>query len=436
MVAHDGFVFAGKYNTNEVYFGSAADLSDLHGLASEDPNVIKVGPAGNYVKGAVSYAGSLYFSRSDGLYKMDADRSAARKVLDYQDQYSANNFNSMAVFNGQIIFSVNDQVFSWNGARVSPITPPYLTDTFPYLYYITYGNFITVGNLLYCSAKISDASGDALLIYDGVGWTKAFRTDNTVSINNISLLTATTHNGNMLVIDMPGASPMNGVFTMPINSSRDVTTPPYPTGTPNSLITSRIDAGFRRVQKSTPSILVEASSVDTTRYLKVYYRLDTNTAWLPWGGVDGTTNTIKTNGVIELTKPTTTAPTNEYYWIQFRIDLVTTNSSYTPALEGLSLRLILRPKTSYGASFIVIGENEVPFGTAGSTETRDSYGILSDIKVARESASPVQFTDIWGDSYLVYVTSVSDVIGETDSDDTGPHPDHKHLLQVNIVEAK
>lgn len=435
IMAHDGYVYAGKYGTNQVYFGSAEDLSDLHGDPTDDPNVIRVGTPGRPVTGAISFAGDLFFARYDGLFRMDKDRSAARRVLDYSDQISSANFKSLVNFNGSLVFPISNKLYQWNGTRVSPITPPRISNTFPYTAYKDFRCFNVAGNFLYLIATTDDTNQyNDLLAFDGVGWFRLhrFASEDTHPITNATMLWTPTAGAiyQLFVADH------EKIAAIPFDRYPDFPKNYFPTTGQHSLITSRLDAGFRRIQKSSPSVIIEGSNLsEGHRYLKLYYRLNNDTDWTAWGGTDGTTNLINTDGVTELGNPKGTAnSTLEYYWIQLRVDFVTDSANQSPILEGITLRLLMRPDTNYGHSFTIVAGEETEYAGA-RTDDRDPYAIITDLRACRDSKAPVEFIDPFGISRQVYVTSVNELAVEEQLQDMGAHPHIEHQIMINLIET-
>jgi hypothetical protein len=439
LIGHDGFVYAGKDGTNRVHYGSAVDLSDMEG-AADDPAAILVGPAGRSVLGAVSFMGDLYFYRYDGMFRMDKDRSAARRVLDFNDQVHPYNFASVCVFNGSLYFPIRNQLYQWNGTRVALVTPSRLTDVYPYVHYTKFDNLNVVGNFLYMTAKTSDANNYYdLLCFDGVGWHRLQRltTVNGDSIGSMRFLTGGTVNDWLWFNHFSLDSGVSGVYYIPLRQQDEFPYASFPTTGTHSLITSKFDAGFRRIIKSTPSLLVEANNLSAGHYyLKVYYRLDNATDWTAWGGTDGTTNLITTSGVTELTNPTGAAAgsTIEYYWIQFRVDFITDTAAQSPILEGLTLRLLMRPNTNYGFSFDILLEQDFEFGVHSGID-RDPYDMLQDLRAVRDSKAPILFTDIFGYSHKAYMTSINELATEWKPEGVGQDENIQHRVTVNLVEV-
>lgn len=426
-VIHNGQVYAGKDATHFVHYASETTLSDLEGT-DDDPGVIKVGSDEVATSGAIVYAGGLYVSKDDGLYNVGED-NIARRVLDYTAERSSDNFRSMAIHNGYVYFPIRDRIYQWNSSRLADVTPNKLNDTFPYKTYGRFRHFVAVGQFLYCVGRTNETSySEALLCWDGVSW---FRMCDLVS-SGAGEITAM------------GYDAINNRLWYHHDTTADVTyyiqcqdRSEYPyasfatTGT-HSVVTSRLDMGYRRIMKSTPTVMIQATNLSSSVYLLVDYSIDGAT-WKPWGGTEGVTNKVTTNGLTELLKPLgTDYSTLEYSYIQIRVRLVTGTATQSPILEGVMVRFLLRPDVFFGWSFQVIVHKEVKIGE--HTDHRTARDILRDLEAARDSKSPLEFIDLMGEKNRVYITSLNEQGLEwlEERED----PDIELIASVNLVELR
>ncbi|NOQ18062.1 MAG: hypothetical protein GQ507_02325, partial [Dehalococcoidales bacterium] len=98
---HDGYVYGGQFRGGDgssghyVSYGTSLTCSDLYTVSSDDTQIVPIGLNGMETKIGQSYRTDLFIPRPDGLYKMDKDRTAARRVLNYSDLSSSENFRSM-----------------------------------------------------------------------------------------------------------------------------------------------------------------------------------------------------------------------------------------------------------------------------------------------------------------------------------------------------
>ena len=429
-IVHNGRVYASEDADRYVHYASEDDLRDLEAGGRIDPNVVVVGAESDPPLSAIVYAGHLYIAKPDGLYNLGEDNTA-RRVLDYSAERSLLNFTSMAIHNGFLVFPLQDRICQWNGARISDITPPKLSDNFPYRTYGNFNNFVVSGQFLYVTARTNETNyAEDLLCFDGVAW---FR---------LCGLTV----GPTAGVSAMGYDSVNNRLWYHIDQASDVTMfiqfqdrsayphASFPTTGEHSLITSRLDMGFRRITKSTPSIIIEASNILAGNYfIKVFYSLN-GAAWTPWGGTDGLTNVVSNNGITELINPLgTPLSTIEYFHMEVKLQFVTTNPAQTPVLESLIVRFLMRPKVFYGFSFNIIFSNELEYGQ--HVDGRMPKEMLNDLYTARDSKAPVTFEDIWGVSRQVYVTAINEQVMERHIDEGGATPTLEGIVSVNLVEA-
>lgn len=408
LIINTGFIYAGKDATNLIHFDTNADLSQLEGTTA-DPDKIYAGIGNMPTISAIVYAGSLYVSRADGLWQIGEDK-IARRVLDFTDSISDNNFRSMAVVNGYLMFPIRDRIVQWNGSRTADITPTKITDEFPFVSYTQFKNFVAADNFLFCTARTNETVyTESLLCFDGVGWHKLtdIITDGLDTVNMLSYesifnrlwfhVRDETHYISMQTSSFPYAN--------------------FPTTGQHSVITSRMDMGFRRVIKSMSSLFVEVRNVTDTRYIQVYYSLD-GSEWELW-------DTLTDNGMNELRYPGG-YQTVEFNYAMLRFDFVTDDSTQSPILESYTMNFIMRPITRMGYSFQIVAatnyENDM------YVDGRSAKDIIAELREIRNSKSPVNFTGIAGEEILGYLTA----IGESPIYRT--EHDLEYVVQCSFVE--
>lgn len=454
IMSYDGYIYAGKHDdpdftyglapsgnqeynvgsSNEVYRASTENLSDLFGDPDDDNNVIYVGLPGWQTRGAISFLGDMIVFKPDGIYKVDKDKKTARLTVDFRDQADETNFRSWAIHNNILIFPVRDVLYQWNGTRINIITPPKVTDSYPYVTYGQFNNFVTVGKFLFMTARTNETTyRECLLCFDGVGWHKLadLVTDGT---QRVSALYFDPFMSIMFVHIVNGTT-SNTTKTIQFQNKSDFPYASFDTTASPYIITSRFEAGYRRIIKSTPSILFEASNVDSGTYLKVYYSIDGG-AWTAWGGSDGSSNVINENGLTELSDPLGSGSysTLEYYYMQLKIVFVTDSVAESPILEGYTIRLLLRPDTYYGWSIMVVCATDAEFAGA-NYDDRTPAEILSDLETIRDSKAPVTFTDILGVDHKVYLTSVNSTVVEEHVDSSRGTNNLEANVLLNLVEV-
>ena len=420
LILHNGYIYAGKDASNAIHFDNSETLATLQGNSS-DTNRILVGVGSNPTLGAIVYNGNLYVRKSDGVWIIGEDR-IARRMLDFSAEDSSSNLRSWAVINGYLVMPMRDRILQWNGARVSDITPHKINDDFPYTTYGRFNNFVAVGDFLYITARTNEVTYDEdLLSFDGVGWHKLMTVLDGVTTGEISTMFYEATN-NRLWYHRDEAA--DSTYYIPFQNYSSFPYADFPTTGTHSLISSRIDAGFRRVQKSMDKLFVEARNCSSTVYLKVYYALDGG-SWVHWSD-------IKENGIIELKNPGGSF-TREWNYLQLRIDFVTGSAAQTPILEGYSISFIMRPDTRKGYNFNVYAISDYEHGSY--QDDRSAQQILDDLYDLRNSKSPVQLTDIFGRSHVGYVTAIQEqpVYRVIEGDDETV--DIEALYQINYVEA-
>jgi hypothetical protein len=218
-----------------------------------------------------------------------------------------------------------------------------------------------------------------------------------------------------------------GTYYIPLQSTSLYPYANFPTTGTHSWISSRWDMGFRRIAKSSPSILIEGRNLLNQQvYMEVFYSLDGG-EWIPWGQV------IR-DGYTELTFPGG-LKTQEYNYIQLRVDLHTTDATQTPILEGVTLRFLMRPDVAWGWNInLPVADNLVYGNYENSFTAQELWNGLQD---ARRSKSPVKFIDLDGNEYFVYITAMTSQAIERHGDvENANSPSIERLINLNIIEAK
>jgi hypothetical protein len=421
LIAHSGYVYSWIDGTNQIHRDSNADLSKLEGTTA-DTNIIYAGASNSPIIGMAEYAGYLYAARDDGLWQLGEDL-IARRMLDFSAEASADNFRGMSVFNGYLLFPIRDKVYQWNGARLSDVTPPRLTDSFPYTTYGRFDNFVAMGKYLYCTARTNETTySEDLICYDGVAWFKLARLVDSSTADTITAMGYDTINDYLWYHKDATADVTYYIRNQPRS---DLPYANFPTTGTHELIFSRWDMGYRRVKKSCTSVLFESSNCTSTRYLTLYYALDGG-SWIKWAD-------IKTNGVTELTLPGG-GQSVEFNYITLKVQFTTATATESPILEGLTLRFIMRPKTVLGWAMVIPLAKGMDIGEL--TEGKTTKQILSDLDDARNSEAPIEFIDVAGSRYNVYISSKSEQLIEIDRDGMGNSIGLEYVSTLSVVEAK
>lgn len=392
MVIHNGFIYAGKDGTNRIHYADQVDLSDLEGTTA-DTNAIYVGVSNSPTLGAIVYAGQLYVSRADGLWHI-GDDNIARCVLNYSQEQSSGNFSGMAIINGFLVFPIRNKMIQWNGTRISDFTPTKMNDVYPFSRYGEFSNLVAVDNNLFLTAHSWPGTyAEHLLCYDGVGWHQLVQNVAT-GADAVSGMGYDTVNNRLWYhvqasVNLTHYIQFGNISAMPYAD--------FSTSTSSGLITSRMDMGFRRVEKSMTSLWVEAYNLTTTRYINVYYSIDGG-SWVLWDKVD-------TNGVTELKYPGSER-TREFNYLQLKFDFVTATAAQSPVLESYTVRFIMRPDTVWGYNFNIVAVDE---GISDyMQDERDASEIVRELRTVRNSKAPIEMVDLLGDTIYGYITSVTE----------------------------
>lgn len=416
-IMHNGLIYCAKDGVNRIHYSAEADLSDLEGLDT-DTTAIYAGSGNADLGNPIVYATNLYTNRQEGLYHI-GDDGIARRVIDYSDSLSTNNFRSMGVVNGFLVFPIRDKLIQWNSVRVNDITPEKINDSFPYTTYGTFDNFVSSDNFLYMTARTNETPYSLdLLCYDGAGFHKL--SDLCESTDDV---TAMGYDGinNRLWFHINTTSDITYYIQLNENSSF-----PYAnfklTGQ-HSLLTSRMDMGFRRVYKSMTSLIVEAENLTADRYINVYYQLEGDGTWYLWDRVDqdGTTNLGLPGG----------SNTKEFYFMQLRFDLITDSTDQSPILNGYTIRFIMRPDVEFGWNFNIIAATGLR-NDEGADDERESQSIVKRIRELRNSKAPIEFIDVVGDTYVGYITSMSEIPTYRQELRDG-EPDIEYMVTINFI---
>ncbi len=426
-VMHNGYTYVREHGTNYVHRGSETDLSDLEGDGPLDADVVIVGPGSVPVVYIITFGTALYAARYDGLWSIGED-NIARKVLDYSDEYNSTNFRSMAVWNGLLIYPIQDKIITWNGARVTDITPisnadPNPTRLLSFRDWVGldrptmmapmdgttfeglggFDNFLSKGEFLYCTAfKTSSATDGYLLSWNGAGW-HPINTLPTTSVGWTMLVNDTVNNRLWIHNDLNAT---NATLYKKQRPKSEYPAADFKTTGTHRITFSQMTMGQKRVLKSSPSVIISAVNLATSQTIVVEYRLDYG-SWTNLG-------TIQVAGVTELAF-SGTPPSKEYNFISLRFTMSCAAATDTPIIEDVTIRYIMRPKTVYGWVMEIVGASYARFGDYIMDQS--SEDIKVQLKAARDSAPAIAFKDLDGVDYYCYLTSMNGrLVGVSDKD--------------------
>ena len=445
--AHNGYIFAGKFGTNQVYFGSNEDLSDLHGDPNDDPDVIYVGFSGFPTLKAVQFGQELLVAKPEGIFTIGQDM-VARRVVDFSSDFSGNfNFNLFTVYNGMVYFNIKNKIYMWNGARMQDVSIPRFNDEFPFVEVSQVVAGSTAGGYLYVLAnwKPEESSSyiTSLFAHDGVGWHKlhdftefpqsspyswvqSYKTSYFIAPvpPNLSL----TYNRNALVICIPvstGIPLLSSYYRFVIENSQSPVPPFAPSGVWYS---PRLDMGFRRVTKSAVQLQIEVQKAHPSTPIQVSVRFDDNPTWYNLG-------TINSTGIhhLDFSAVNSTTKTAEFRYMIIRLTFTGTDTQ-TAIVEGITVRFLMRPNVFYGWNMDIIASQEYTFdGQVFETSPEET---LTYLKTLRDSKAPIEFIDLQGGTYHGYISAINVQSLELFEPATDSTTNIESVININFVEAR
>jgi len=499
LCIHKGYIYAGKDGERRIHYASEEDLSDLEGGGpkdgeNEDAALINVGAGKFPTLGATSYGQELFIFRKDGVWVLGSD-NIARRILDYSSESSDDNFKGYCIFNGYLYFSVRNKIFQWNGSRLVDVTPPRITDQFPYSEIKTIGPMLTANNFLYMLANwehqpitteyvgyYGSGTFTSLFCYDGVGWHKLADLVYSDGLPGTSCMCYDGDNNKLYfsIGNSVAASRYDGYFAM---GTTNLPSAPYQTGAgTNVLLSSRLDMGFRRVKKFSPSLMIEASNIyydpvntSSNHYLKLYaifgvgendlgvdelayvflgdvihngineiYLPGISLIGFPMAHVRGAPRLGIIPGVempsqryIDVIRPAHSVVkpfVSTYNYVILLVEFITEDNTESPILEGLTMRFLLRPNVFYGYNFNVVAADNMVYGD--TIDTRTATQIVAELKAIRDSKVPVDFVDIYGNTVQVYVSSVTNQGIERHENHENEMHSIESFVNLNLVECK
>jgi hypothetical protein len=431
-ITYGGYTWTGKENAAYAYKSSSATLATLNGDPADDTAEIAVGAGSDGILKLVSFADELFASRYDGLWALDTTNNLAALRLPYQNQYSTNNFRDCLSSGGYLYYNIRNNLYKWTGSTITDITPQKMSDDFPYSTFTNFGNFCVVDDwFLYTARTNDDTYTEVIMAYDGVGHhmlaepiTDGVLTGDSANVVTITMMAYDPYLNRLWYHIDNDTTNTNNTYYIPFRSDSAFAYESFPTTGTHQLITSRIDAGFRRIQKSIPFLWIETDECSTTCYIRVKYSLDGGD-WVTW-------EDIKQNGVQKLSYPGGVL-TQEFNYLQLAFQFITTSSSTTPVLEGATLMIMLRPEVLYGYNFEVLLASDME--TGGFHERRTPSEIKRDLRDIRDSHSPIKMITPVGDEIYGYVSALTETINELNDSEAGFKTDAEMTMQVSFVET-
>jgi len=427
---HGGYMWFAEDGNSFVHYAQELDLSDLEGNGKSDSNVIVVGPGGLAIRNMISFANALYVARADGLWVVNQDGEFnARQVLNFSAETHDDNFRSMVVYQGALYFPIRHRIYRWTGSTIVDVTPQRIDDTFPFIQYGEYDNFISRGAFMYCTARTDqadDSATESILAYDGMGWHRLIDPiTSAASGNRITMLALDPAND---YIWYHTDTDSDATSYIALRDKSEFPKESFSTSGNHYWFSSIHDMGFRKVTKSLRSIEFETNNCNASRTITVAYSLDggsfINTDLSnPGGGI----------GVINEDTFTTLTfdDTKEFKNIQFRLAFTAQGTS-SPVLKSFSLKYMMRPNTAYGYVFDIIAASGSEYG--GGVDDRTAAQIMDDLETVRASTNPVAFVNLLGESKKVYLASLTEA-ARSRADSNPELPDVEHRVRVSLVET-
>jgi hypothetical protein len=93
----------------------------------------------------------------------------------------------------------------------------------------------------------------------------------------------------------------------------------------------------------------------------------------------------------------------------------------------------MRPDTLYGWNMQIKASPNLQYGTALSSKSPDD--IIEELQDARDSKAPLDFEDVYGRTYKVYVSSINEAAVEEHVGRSGPVPEIEQIVTINLVQV-
>lgn len=394
LCLHGGYLWASEHDSNYLHYDSEDDISTLEGGEGADTDAIKVGPGDIPIVNMISYAGQLYVAREDGIWVI-ADDNTSRLLLDFSRERHADNFQSMAVWKGHLFFTVRQNIYRYTGSTLMDITPPRYSETYPYYTYGDFQDMVPRGPWLYVRARDSETTfHECILAFDGTGWHKLHSITTSPYIMNSMGYSTTT---DRMWLNYTGASTTTAYI--PFQSLSDLPYASFSTTTTTaSFTTSKFDAGFIDVIKVFSSLRVRSNNCSSTKYISVDYSVDDG-SWVNLGNV-----TTSPYQLINFPDPT--AATTYGKTLQLRFTFHTASATSSPILESFAVNYLLRPTAVWGWQLNLCLADNIRTLEQEIEQQITSEEQMTALATARDQYTPVVFTDPWGTSHNVYMSSV------------------------------
>jgi hypothetical protein len=423
LALHGGYIWAAEDGNNYLHYATENDVSDMEGDGESDAGVIIVGPGDIPIVNMLSYGGQLYVAREDGLWIID-DNDAARQLVNFSTERHANNFKTMAVWQGHMYFSIRHKLYRYTGSTFMDVTPNRYDEVFPYKSYGDFDDLTPRGRFLYCTARNTETTYDeTLLCYDGVGWHKLWDVvQDAYVINCMNLSTVNDY----LWLNYTESATTTAYIEL--QSLSDLPAAAFETSGNHYMYSSIFHAGFIDVDKTFRSIRVWTNNCSATQTIAVDFAIDGNIDSDTWTSI----GEINTSPFQAIDFPDCVTNTTYGKKIQLRFNFATAAAAQSPILEAFAVKYMLRPDAVWGWQVSIIIADQIRGLKEQVMHDFTAEEQITALEAARDAKCPSTLTDPWGDDYPVFVSAVKQIGAEWKH---GGQEEIECIYQVSFADA-
>jgi hypothetical protein len=341
---------------------------------------------------------AVYVGLTTGLWVLDFVAGQCYQVLDFHQASGAYNCRGMKEWHGDLYVPWRGRLLKLTGAAVVDIGPEDVDMPADRLGWVT--DLAPSPRYLYVAYRTRDVAKfrSAILVYDGQAWHNLLWTepDATTTDLHSTILSLYFDSNETLHWTQVSLSNLDGHFYVaimydpPSHYSRHVFE-----DSPGTLITSWIDCGKSRVDKSWFDLMCESADITgssaTSERIEVWYQTNDNAddsdldaSWTSLGTFDASpSDTLSFNGVYSRN-------------IRFRFRFKGgPNLGKSPKARAFVLRYDVVPDERMASSFTVRIEDQ-PVGVDNREDTRQGETIWSDLSASLAKKVPISFTNPFG----------------------------------------
>lgn len=357
---------------------------------------VSVGNPYTNITGIESAFGVMVIGKEDGLYYYDGTNVV--EEMTFANRLYAYNCRALVYWDGFLYTSILDRVYklSFSGgglANMVDITPVQTGTSAREIW----GHGIPVWmwaspTRLYVLFDDGQSTYTELLTYNGTGWQQEYLSGTSVNPNagGYSRLSS------RVWINTSASS--GTTLYRGLRSLGDAPTTDYPaTGV---ITTSDFDAGLPLMFKAWRDVFVELRDVSGSGQVLIECSVDRGTTWT-------TVGTATANGRQLFSFPSSTRMLADQR-LRLRFTLSRNSATSSPVLVRFGVNFLNRPNPIYGYSITLkLANGQVLRDSTGETLTVAER--VEFLQSCEGSSNPVMFTDMLGESYLVYITKTSAV---------------------------